>query len=322
MGTPVEHVVLSIADWPGLREAIGEMPGLEVLEWNLDRPAPRERIDIVMPKHWLGVAPLARLAGVQVQLLQWSTIGFHELKGHVPVGLPVANAATVHETATAEFTLGVVIAAQRELPRFVRNALEGRWEAATYPSLADQRVLLVGYGGVGKAIDARFGGFEADLTRVARTARDERGPTGDTIHVHGVDELRALLVGTDIVIIAAPLTTETLGLFDAAMLAALPDNALVVNMGRGPIVVTDDLLAETRSGRLRAVLDVTDPEPLPRGHPLWRLPNVLVTPHVGGHATSMVSRMASLLRRQVTKIQAGETPENLVMGAWPIDSGV
>ncbi|RXZ40205.1 NAD(P)-dependent oxidoreductase, partial [Agromyces binzhouensis] len=179
---------------------------------------------------------------------------------------------------------------------------------ARHASLADRRVLLVGYGGVGRAIEDRLAGFEVELTRVASSARDdERG------RVHGVDELPALLPHAEVVIVVVPLSDETTRLVDAAFLAALPDGALVVNVARGAVADTDAILAEATSGRLRFALDVTDPEPLPEGHPLFALPNVLVSPHVGGATTAMMPRMARLLRDQVERMLRGDEPRNVVL---------
>ncbi|WP_461715778.1 NAD(P)-dependent oxidoreductase, partial [Streptomyces sp. DSM 41036] len=132
-------------------------------------------------------------------------------------------------------------------------------------------VLIVGYGSIGSAIEDRLAAFEcARVVRVARSARTtERGP------VHTLDDLPALLPEADVVVLSTPLNASTQGLVGAEFLAAMPDGALLVNVARGGVVDTKALLAELESGRLRAALDVTDPEPLPSGHPLWHAPNVL-----------------------------------------------
>ena len=135
--------------------------------------------------------------------------------------------------------------------------------------------------------------------------------------VRGFDELHDALADAELVFLAVPLTAETTALIDAAALAAMPDGALLVNVARGPVVDTDALVAELSAGRLRAALDVTDPEPLPAAHPLWACPNLLITPHVGGDSSAMKPRMAALIHRQIAHLQRGETPENLVLGTWP-----
>ncbi|UOR01707.1 2-hydroxyacid dehydrogenase [Leucobacter allii] len=299
----------------GLRETLGEVPGVEFIEWELEGPAPRARIDIVVPPYWGGNRRLAQLAEVEVGLVQWQSIGYNGVEKHLPEGIPFANATTVHETSTAELALGLALAAQRGIPEFVRAGDAHRWQLRSFPSLADRRVLLVGYGGVARAIEARLAGFEVEITRLARTSRKTTNPAGETVSVHGLDELHARLAEAEIVFLAVPLTGDTRGLLDERALAQLPDGALVVNVARGPVVDTDALAAELRAGRLRAALDVTDPEPLPEDHPLWDCPNTLVSPHVGGDSSAMLPRMAALIRRQIDRMRAGEPPENLVLGA-------
>ena len=131
--------------------------------------------------------------------------------------------------------------------------------------------------------------------------------------VHGVDELPVLLPQTEIVILTLPGGDETRHIVDDGFLAALPDGALVVNVGRGPLIDTDALVEHVRRGRIRAALDVTDPEPLPAGHPLWGLPGVLISPHVGGASSAMRPRIARLVRTQIERMRAGEPPLNVVI---------
>ncbi|KTR86365.1 2-hydroxyacid dehydrogenase [Leucobacter chromiiresistens] len=312
----MSDLLVSLPSDPGLRDAVGDVDGVEFVEWDLDAPAPRERLDIVVPPYWGGARPLAQLAGVDARLVQWQSIGYNGVTKHLPEGLPLANAATVHEGSTAELAMGLALAAQRGIPQFVRDAEEERWQLRSLPSLADRRVLLVGYGGVSQAIEARLAGFEVEITRLARTARREENLAGQTVEVRGFESLHESLAEAEIVMLAVPLTDGTRGLIDGAALAAMPDGALLVNVARGPVVDTDALVAELQSGRLRAALDVTDPEPLPAGHPLWAAPNVLITPHVGGDSSAMLPRMSALIRRQIAHLQRGEVPENLVLGDW------
>lgn len=308
---------VSIPTDPGLREALGNVPGVEFVDWDLDGPPPAPRLDIVVPPYWGGNRRVAALAEVEARLVQWQSIGYNGLEKYVPAGLPVANAATVHETSTAELALALALAAQRGIPQFVRNGDRRHWQLLNFPSLADRRVLIVGYGGVGKAIEARLAGFEVQLTRLARTARVDRNLAGEEAPVRGFDELHAALAQAEVVFLAVPLTAQTRSLIDAAALAALPDGALLVNIARGPVVDTDALVAELSAGRLRAALDVTDPEPLPADHALWECPNLLVSPHVGGDSSAMLPRMAALIHRQIEHLRRGETPENIVLGQWP-----
>lgn len=310
----MRELVVSLPSDSGLKEAIGDLEGVEFVHWDLDSPAPREVIDLVVPPYWGGSARLAHVSEVDTQLVQWQSIGYNGIQEVLPAGVPLANASTVHEGGTAELAIGLMIAAQRGMGSFIREGMSGTWNLRTFPSLADRRVLIVGYGGVAKAVEARLAGFEVELTRIARTARSERNLAGDTVEVLGFAHLHDALRNAEVVVLTVPLTGETAGMIDAAALAAMPDGALLVNVARGAVVVTDALVAELQAGRLRAALDVTDPEPLPAEHPLWRLENVIITPHVGGDSTAMMSRMGALIRRQVTHLQLGETPENIVLG--------
>lgn len=314
MATTPPQLVVSLPRDEGLREAIGDVPGVDFVEWDLDGPAPSADIDIVVPPYWGHARGLTRLADVAVRLVQWQSIGFNGVDKYLPPGLPFANATSVHETSTAELALALSLTAQRGIPQFVRAGDERRWELATYPSLADRRVLLVGYGGVGKAIESRLAPFEVSLTRVARSARTERNAEGHEVPVLGLPELRPALGDAEIVILTVPLTDETRGLFDAEALAAMMDGALLVNVARGAVVDTDALVAELEAGRLRAALDVVHPEPLPPEHPLWSCPNTVITPHVGGDSSAMLPRMAALIVRQIARMRAGEPPENLKLG--------
>ena len=292
-----------------LRRAIGTPPeGVDIELWDLASPAPADHIDLVVPPYMGAAERLGALEGVSTRLVQSQSIGYDDVPDVLPPGQVFANAASVHETSTAELTLALVLAAQRGIPDFVRAAEQGRWAPARHESLADRRVLLLGYGGVGRAIEDRLAPFEVELVRVATRARDdERG------RIHGIDELPALLPTADIVIVGVPLTDATTGLVDDAFLAALPDGALVVNIARGRVADTDAILDHASRGRLRFALDVTDPEPLPDGDPLFALPNVLISPHVGGASTAMMPRMARLVRTQIERMLRGDEPLNVVL---------
>ncbi|KRB37356.1 hydroxyacid dehydrogenase [Microbacterium sp. Root180] len=289
---------------------VGPLPdGVELVVWPMDGPAPRERFDIVVPPYMSMARVLDRLDGVEVALVQGQSIGYDGVAGILPDGLVFANAASVHETSTAELAVGLVIGSQRHLDVFARDTAEGRWAPHSTQSLADRRVLLLGYGGVGKAVAARLAPFEVHLTAVARSARVEEG-----MPVHGVDELPELLGEAEIVIVTLPGGAETRHIVDDAFLSALPDGALLVNVGRGSLVDTDALVSHVQGGRIRAALDVTEPEPLPAGHPLWEHPGVLVTPHVGGDSSAMAPRIAKLVRTQIERMARGEAPLNVVLG--------
>ncbi len=292
-----------------LADALGALaPDVEVVRWDLAGPAPRERIDLVVPGYLMERARLAHLAGVRTRLVQSQSIGFDGIAEVLPPGVVYANAASVHETSTAELAVALTLAAQRGLPDFVRAAQRGAWSFAFHESLADRTVLLVGYGGVGRAIAARLLPCEVNLVRVARRARRV-----DDVEVHAWGELSTLLPRADIVVVSLPLTAETTRLVDATFLSRMKDHTLLVNVGRGPVVDTDAVVAEASSGRLRFALDVVDPEPLPEHHPLFAMPNVLISPHVGGATSAMFPRVNRLVVEQVHRLQRGEEPINVVL---------
>jgi phosphoglycerate dehydrogenase-like enzyme len=302
------HILVSVPD-SALRDAFGAVPeGVEIVEWDMAGPPPAAAIDIVVPPYMGGTGPLAALNGVAARLVQSQSIGFDGVAAALPTGNVFANAVSVHETSTAELAVALMLASQRGLPEFVRSAGRGTWEPLRRASLADRTVLIVGYGGVGKAIEERLRGFETTVVRVASRAREEAGG-----HVHGIDELPSLLPQADVVVVGVPLNEATTHLIDDGFLTLLRDGALLINISRGAVADTDALLDHARRGRLRLALDVTDPEPLPDGHPLFGLPNVLVTPHVGGASSAMMPRMARLLRSQAERMLRGEEPLNVVV---------
>ncbi|WP_240675139.1 2-hydroxyacid dehydrogenase [Cellulomonas endophytica] len=275
-------------------------------------PALAAEVDLVVIPHYF-VEPGAFDALAQVprlRLLQLPSAGYEHALPHLPPGVVLCNGRGIHDAGTAEHALGMVLAVQRGIDDSVRAMSTGTWAPRTTPSLADRRVLVVGDGSVARALGRRLAAFEVTLVRVASHARDR--PDG---HVHGVDELPALLPDADVVVLLVPLTDATRHLVDARFLASMRDGALLVNVARGAVVDTDALVAEVRTGRLRAALDVTDPEPLPADHPLWHLPGVLVTPHQGGNTDAALPRTADLVRRQVAVLLAGDRPLNVVAGA-------
>jgi phosphoglycerate dehydrogenase-like enzyme len=308
------RLLVSLPD-ESMRSTLRHVPDdVEFLVWDLSNPSPIGVIDIVVPPYLRPVSLLAQLNDMHVRLVQSQLVGYDGVEDVLPKGVVFANAASVHETATAELTLGLIVAAQRGIPDFVRAADVGRWAPAWHPGLADRRVLLIGYGGVGTAIESRLLPFEAEVTRVASYERiDERGV------IYGVESLPRLLPAAEIVIVVMPLTLATTGLVNDAFLSLMPDGSLLVNVARGKVADTDALIAHAKSGRLRLALDVTDPEPLPEGHPLFSMKNVLISPHVGGVSSAMAPRMARLLELQIARMLRGEAPINVI---FPRTEGV
>jgi phosphoglycerate dehydrogenase-like enzyme len=303
----VIRVLVPYADWP----ATLDLPDgvlADVWEGSGDPPATLPEVELFVPPYLAGTGSLRVIpAMTALRVVQTLTAGVDDIRPHVPEGVTLCNAHGVHDASTAELAVGLTLAALRGIPDFVRAAELGRWSHDTRQSLADRRVLIVGYGAVGAAVEARLAGFEVEVRRVARHARDG---------VSSFESLPSLLPWAEVVVLAVPMTDETRGLVDAGFLASLPDGALVVNVSRGPVVVTDALLAEVSSGRLLAALDVTDPEPLPEDHPLWHTPGVLISPHVGGDTTAFLPRARALVAAQIARYAAGEPLANVITSAY------
>ena len=300
-----------------LREALAPAAGaIRLAVWDFDgAPAgvdPAEVDAVVLPYTGSPDLRSALPMAPGLKLVQTQTTGYDGVTDLVGPGVGIATASGVHAAATAELAVGLALASLRGIDDAVRNQREGLWRPRRYPGLADRRVLLVGVGGIGREIKRRLDAFDVLLTRVGSSARDD-----ESGHVHAASELVALAPAHDVVIVITPLTEATQGLIGAEVLAALPDGALVVNVARGPVVDTEALTREVVAGRLRAALDVVDPEPLPAEHPLWRAPGALITPHVGGNSGAFWPRIVRLLERQLHLLGSGADPENLVQpGPW------
>ena len=242
-----------------------------------------------------------------LRLVQTLSAGVDNIRSRVPDTVTLCNGRGIHDTSTAELTLTLILASLRGIPDFVRAQDRAAWTAGFRPALADRRVLIVGYGAIGAAIERRLLPFEVEVVRVARSARDG---------VHGIDELPELLPDADVVVLVVPLTDATRGLVDADFLARMQDGALLVNVARGAVVVTDDLVAALHSGRITAATDVTEVEPLPSDHPLWRAPGLLLSPHVGGASSAMWPRAHRLVREQLQRYADGEPLANVMTGDY------
>lgn len=243
----------------------------------------------------------------EVDVVQTLSAGVDNVRGAVPEGVTLCNGRGIHDTSTAELALTLILSSLRGIPQFVRAQDRASWEFTWRPALADKRVLLVGYGAIGAAIEARLLPFEVEVVPVARRARDG---------VHAIEELPDLLPTADVVVLILPLTDATRGLVDAAFLDRMKDGALLVNVARGAVVVTDDLVAALGTGRISAALDVAEVEPLPAAHPLWRAPGLLVSPHVGGASSAMWPRAHRLVRDQLHRYAAGKPLANVMSGDY------
>jgi len=300
------------ADYADAEQHLGAIPaGLDLDFYRADGDAlPASIADVafyVLPYN-KGLAVLAKAGEMpRLRVVQTLTAGYDEFLPLLPATATLCNAAGLHDTSTAELAVALALASGRHLDSFARNQGEGAWRPVWGRSIADRNVLIIGYGHIGQAIERRLQGFEvASVTRAARRARS--GPP----QVHAISELHQLLPQADVVFLILPHTPETEGLIGAAELKLLPDHALLVNVARGKLVDTEALVAELGTGRIRAALDVTDPEPLPPDHPLWRTPNVLISPHVGGSSSAFGPRADRLIAAQLARFAAGQPLANVV----------
>ncbi|TQL67775.1 phosphoglycerate dehydrogenase-like enzyme [Nocardioides albertanoniae] len=271
-------------------------------------PASVDEVAFYVPPYLLG----SRIFDVveqmsSLQVVQLLTAGVDAARGRIPEGVTLCNGRGIHDTSTAELTLTLILSSLRGIPDHVRHQDKHTWKQAWFPALADKRVLIVGHGAIGRAIEQRLIPFETEVIGVARTAREG---------VRGFDELPALVPEADVVVLATPLTDETRGLVDREFLARMKDGALLVNIARGGVVDTDALVAELATERISAALDVVEPEPLPAEHPLWDAPNLLITPHVGGPSSATWPRAHRIVREQLERFAAGEPLANVMSGDY------
>lgn len=285
---------------------LADVPGITAVTYDPDGelPAAAEVAQVLVPDFLAtreAVAMTRKLP--KLQLVQLLSAGAEHWVGRLPDGVALSDCRGAHGGATAEWVVAVLLAVYRDLPRFVRAQDESRWDYHFTEELAGKRVLIVGAGDVAENTVHRLAPFDVDITLVGRRARPG---------VHGVDEVLGLLPHHDACVVIVPLTDETRGLVDAEFLAAMPDRAVLVNAARGPVADTDAITAELVSGRLRAALDVTDPDPLPTDHPLWKAPGLLITPHVGGSVPGAMRRAYDVVAEQLGAYARGERPPNLV----------
>lgn len=279
---------------------------VDVYDGTADPPPSITEVELYVAPYEFGTPPLELIAGMpNLRVLQTLTAGVEHALPYVPDGVTLCNARGVHDASTAELASALILASLRGIPDFVRAQDRRTWTHGRYDSLADRTVLLVGYGAIGAAVERRLQPFECDVVRTASRAHDG---------VAGPEALPELLTRADVVVLTVPLSESTRGMVDATFLARMPDGALLVNVSRGGVVDTDALVAECASGRLRAALDVTDPEPPPAEHPIWTTPGVLLTPHVGGNSSAFLPRALRLIREQLERYASGQPLLNVVSG--------
>jgi phosphoglycerate dehydrogenase-like enzyme len=298
-------VELWIPDQAG-REALGELPGgvaCNLYPRTGPPPASIAPAEFLVPSH-ATKGLLELLAGMpSLRVVQTLSAGVDWLGRAVPAGVTLCDARGARDGAVAEWVLAAMLALSKHLPELRDRQREQRWQAREPDDLAARTVMILGHGSIGSAVAARLAPFEVELIRVARRRRPG---------VHPVEQLRDLLPRAEVLVVLLPFTSETDGLLDADMLRRLPAGAWLINAARGRIIDHGALLELLQAGRLRAALDVTDPEPLPGGHPLWAAPGTLISPHLAGDSPAASRRAFALVGEQVRRYMRGEPLANVV----------
>jgi len=239
-----------------------------------------------------------------LKILQMPNAGYDDAMENVRDGMTLCNGKSIHDDSTAELAVGLTIASLRGFPDFIRNQDKSDWVHVKNKSINDRKIGIIGFGSIGTTIAKMLSGFAVEIIPFTQSGRD------NTIAITDLDKHLPTL---DVVILILPLTKESKHLFDAKRLSLMKDGALLVNVARGPIVETDALVKELNSGRITAALDVTDPEPLPKDHPLWRAKGVLISPHVGGNTTAFESRARRLIESQLNLLSEGKHLNNVIV---------
>ncbi|MEN9687644.1 MAG: hypothetical protein RL381_656 [Actinomycetota bacterium] len=262
------------------------------------------QIDFYVPLYMGGAKALSYVAQMpNLKVLQMLNAGYDDALAYLRPGLTLCNARGVHDASTAELAVGLAISSRRGFPDFMRNQIDAQWNHHRTKALTDSKIGIVGYGSIGKKIAKNLSGFEVEITAFTQSGRD------GTLTI---DQLDTHLPTLDIVILILPLSDSSRHLFSADRLARMKDGALLINVARGPVVDTSALLAELQSRRIYAAVDVTDPEPLPSDHPLWKAPNLQLVPHVGGNSEAFEPRGRALIESQLCLLADGKTLEHIV----------
>jgi phosphoglycerate dehydrogenase-like enzyme len=262
------------------------------------------QVDMYVPSYMGGANALSYAAKMpNLKILQMLNAGYDDAMAYLRPGLTLCNARGVHDASTAELAVGLAIASRRGFAEFIREQATGTWNHRRFPALSDSKVGIIGFGSIGKEVARKLSGFDVSITAFTQSGRD------GTVKI---DDLDKHLPQLDIVILILPLSDSSRHMFNAARLASMKDGALIVNVARGPIIETEALIKELNSRRIYAALDVTDPEPLPQGHPLWSAPNLIVVPHVGGNSGAFEPRGRALIESQLQLLAAGNPLEHVV----------
>ncbi|MEV6711960.1 NAD(P)-dependent oxidoreductase [Lentzea sp. NPDC051208] len=288
-------------------EYLKDIAGLEIVEYDPDNLVLDElqrSVQLLMPPYRGSHRTLGLIEALpNLRMVQLLSAGVDEWRPHVPKDVTVASARGAHAGPVSEWVLSAILTQVRQWPALVRFQDRHIWAHRQFDAdtLAGRRVLIVGAGSIGMAVARKLEAFDAESTLVASSARHG---------VHGPDELPHLIPGHAVVVVTTPLTETTLGLVNAKFLAAMDDGALLVNAGRGQVVDTDALVRELQSGRLRAALDVTDPEPLPSEHPMWDCAGAIVSPHAARTVPGTNRLCYQVAAGQIATFLSGGTPSN------------
>ena len=262
------------------------------------------KITFYIPPYMTGnefLEPVKQMTNLQY--LQTPNAGYDNMIPYMRPGITLCNAKGVHNASTAELAVGMAIAMKRGFPDFIRSQDKGIWSHERMGSLNDSTIGIIGAGSIAQTMISYFTPYDVEIKLFSRS-----GSNGSLT----MDKLNEHLPTMDIVILILPLNADSKHLFDAKKLSLMKDRAILINVARGGVVDTDALVAELNTGRISAALDVTDPEPLPAGHPLWSAPNVLITPHVGGDSEAFEKRGKRFMEQQLQRLAEGLAPLNVI----------
>lgn len=263
------------------------------------------KITFYVPSYMEGRRALEYVKSMpSLKVLQMPNAGYEDALEYLRPGLTLCNGRGIHNDSTAELAVGLAIASLRGFPKFVLSQNQGKWDPAQFRSINDRKIGIVGFGAIGQTIARNLSGFDVEVIGFSRTGQD------GAVKVEHFDEY---LPSLDVIILIMPLNDESRHFFDTRRFSLLKDGALLINVARGAIVDTDALLAELRTGRITAALDVADPEPLPPDHPLWKEAGIFITPHVGGNSSAFEPRARRLIEAQLIRLASHQPLENVVV---------
>jgi phosphoglycerate dehydrogenase-like enzyme len=266
-----------------------------------------DEIEFYVPSYMGGLKTIEIIPRMKnLKVVHYNQAGYEDILPHIPQGVILCNGTGVHDVSTSELAIGLTIASRRGFAEFMDNQKQGVWKRTRKPALADSHVGIVGYGHIGKRIGSLLEMFETKVTAFTRSGSD------GSIKIAEFDDYLPKL---DVIILILPLTAESKNFMSAERIKKMKDGATLINVARGAIVDTDALVAELNTGRITAGLDVTDPEPLPAGHPLWSAPNLIISPHVGGDSGAFVPRARKMVQEQLARIAKNEPLVNQITGA-------